>query len=280
MKAVIPAAGLGTRFLPYTKAQPKEMLPILDKPAIQYVVEEAVDSGIKDILIVTGRGKRAIEDHFDRSVELESHLRRMAKGKELDQMLAIGNMAEIMYVRQRAPLGLGHAISCAEQYVGHEPFAVLLGDDICLDSTPCIKQLMEVHQKKGSSVLAVQDVSPGRVGAYGIVTGRQMGGNIYKVDSIVEKPRPGTLKSTLATIGRYVFNPGIFKHLRSLKPGVGGEIQLTDAVRSMLAEEEVLALRFAGTRYDIGDKATWLRANVEMAASRPDFKDGLEGLLR
>ena len=279
MKAVIPAAGLGTRFLPYTKAQPKEMLPILDKPAIQYVVEEAVDSGIRDILIVTGRGKRAIEDHFDRSVELESYLRRESKGKELDQMLSIGNMANIMYVRQKEPLGLGHAVSCAEQYIGEEPFAVLLGDDICVDTVPCTKRIIQIMETRKASVLAVQEVPQNMVGAYGIVTGKPLGEGLYRIEDIVEKPKPGTLDSNLATIGRYALKPVLFSHLRATKTGYGGEIQLTDAIRALLKEEDILAFKFPGKRYDIGDKAMWLRANIEMAASRPEFREGLKGII-
>lgn len=280
MKAVIPAAGLGTRFLPYTKAQPKEMLPVLDKPAIQYVVEEAVESGCREILIVTGRGKRAIEDHFDRNVELEDYLRRQDKLKELEQMLRVGNLANIMYVRQKEPLGLGHAVSCAEQYVGKEPFAVLLGDDICIDRDPCTKQLIKVFEKRNATVLAVQEVPRSKVSSYGIVTGSKIGKNLYRVEDIVEKPSPDRVKSNLATIGRYVFVPGIFERLKTAKPGVGGEIQLTDAIRSLLKGEEVLAVHFKGRRYDIGDKLSWLSANIELAAERPELREALAAVLK
>jgi UTP--glucose-1-phosphate uridylyltransferase len=279
VKAVIPAAGLGTRFLPYTKAQPKEMLPVLDKPAIQYVVEEAVDSGLRDILIVTGRGKRAIEDHFDRSVELESYLRKFAKGRELEQTLSVGNLANIMYVRQKEPLGLGHAVMCAEPYVGEEPFSLLLGDDICFDAVPCTKQLIQVSEKRNAAVLAVQEIPKSKVSSYGVVIGKALGHDIYKIEDIVEKPKSGEVDSNLATIGRYVLMPKVFKILGSTKPGVGGEIQLTDAIRSLIRTEDVYALNFRGKRYDIGDKATWLRANVEMAMARPDYRGELKGLV-
>lgn len=279
MKAVIPAAGLGTRFLPYTKAQPKEMLPVLEKPAIQYVVEEAVDSGMRDILIVTGRGKRAIEDHFDRSIELEDYLRKFAKGKELEQTLKVGNLANIMYVRQKEPLGLGHAVLCAEPYVGDEAFSVLLGDDICFAAIPCARQLRQVFEKKNAAVLAVQEVRKEKVGAYGIVTGKSVGDGLYKVEDIVEKPKPGEVDSTLATIGRYILVSEVFETLKSVKPGVGGEIQLTDAIRALVKREDVYTLRFEGKRYDIGDKASWLRANIELAMARPEYRDELENLV-
>jgi len=280
VKAVIPAAGLGTRFLPYTKAQPKEMLPVLDKPAIQFVVEEAVESGCREILIVTGRGKRAIEDHFDRNVELEDYLRSKGKLKELEQMLKVGSLANIMYVRQKEPLGLGHAVSCAEQYVGKEPFAVLLGDDICIDGEPCTKQLVNVFQKHNAMVLAVQEVPRDKISSYGIVTGSKIGEDLYKVEDIIEKPSPDKVRSSLATIGRYVFTPGIFERLKTAKPGVGGEIQLTDAIRSLLKDEEVLAVRFKGRRYDVGDKLSWLRANIDLAAERPELREALEATIK
>lgn len=280
MKAVIPAAGLGTRFLPYTKAQPKEMLPVLDKPAIQFVVEEAVESGCREILIVTGRGKRTIEDHFDRNVELEDYLRSKGKLKELEQMLKVGSLANIMYVRQKEPLGLGHAVSCAEQYVGKEPFAVLLGDDICIDGEPCTKQLVNVFQKHNAMVLAVQEVPRDKISSYGIVTGSKIGEDLYKVEDIIEKPSPDKVRSSLATIGRYVFTPGIFERLKTAKPGVGGEIQLTDAIRSLLKDEEVLAVRFKGRRYDVGDKLSWLRANIDLAAERPELREALEATIK
>ena len=280
MKAVIPAAGLGTRFLPYTKAQPKEMLPVLDKPAIQYVVEEAVESGLRDILIVTGRGKRAIEDHFDKSVELEDYLRKHSKEKELDQMLSIGKLANTMYVRQQEPLGLGHAVSCAEPYVGDEPFAVLLGDDICIDTKPCTEQLIQVFKNKKETVLAVQEVPMAKISAYGVVSGDLIGENLYKVTDIVEKPLRKSISSNLATIGRYVFTPTIFNILKSVNPGVRGEIQLTDAIQILLKSEDVFAINFKGKRYDIGDKASWLRANIELAILEPSFKTQLKDILK
>lgn len=280
MKAVIPAAGLGTRFLPYTKAQPKEMLPVLDKPAIQYVVEEAVDSNIKDISIVIGRGKKAIENHFDRSVELESYLRKRGKHKELAHMRKVGELANIMYIKQKEPLGLGHAISCTEQYIGNEPFAVLLGDDICIDGLPCTKQLVEVFKRKRATVLAVQEVPTSKIRRYGIVTGTLIEDDLFKVDDIVEKPSPDEVKSNLATIGRYVFMPEIFTRLRSAKQDVGGEIQLTDSIRHLLKNEEVYAYLFRGRRYDIGDKISWLRANIEMAMEKEEYKDEFIELFR
>lgn len=280
MKAVIPAAGLGTRFLPYTKTQPKEMLPVVDKPAIQYVVEEAVASGLKDILMVTGRGKRAIEDHFDRNLELEDYLSRTSKTKALTQVREIGGMATIMYVRQKEPLGLGHAVLSVERYVGNEPFAVLLGDDILVDEVPCTKRLVDVFDRKKAPVLAVQEMPLSKVSAYGVVTGKPLGEGLYRVEDIVEKPSPDTVKSNLVSIGRYVFSPGIFEQLKSVKPGVGGEIQLTDAIRGLLKDEEVYALRFGGKRYDVGSRASWLRANIEIAMSKPELREEISELLK
>jgi len=280
LKAVIPAAGLGTRFLPYTKTQPKEMLPVVDKPAIQYVVEEAVASGLKDILMVTGRGKRAIEDHFDRNLELEDYLSRTSKTKALTQVREIGGMATIMYVRQKEPLGLGHAVLSVERYVGNEPFAVLLGDDILVDEVPCTKRLVDVFDRKKAPVLAVQEMPLSKVSAYGVVTGKPLGEGLYRVEDIVEKPSPDTVKSNLVSIGRYVFSPGIFEQLKSVKPGVGGEIQLTDAIRGLLKDEEVYALRFGGKRYDVGSRASWLRANIEIAMSKPELREEISELLK
>jgi len=279
LKAVIPAAGLGTRFLPYTKTQPKEMLPVVDKPAIQYVVEEAVASGMKDILLVTGRGKRAIEDHFNRNPELEEYLRKTSKTAALTQVRDIGGKATITYVRQKEPLGLGHAILSAERQVGGEPFAVLLGDDILIDDVPCTKRLVDIFSGKNASVLAVQEIPLSKVAAYGVITGKPLGNGLYAVEDIVEKPSLETAKSNLVSIGRYVFSPGIFKYLKSVKPGVGGEIQLTDAIREILKDEDVYALRFDGKRYDVGSKASWLRANIELAASRPDLREEIAELL-
>ena len=280
MKAVIPAAGLGTRFLPYTKTQPKEMLPVVDKPAIQYVVEEAVASGLKDILMVTGRGKRAIEDHFDRNLELEDYLSKTSKTKALTQVREIGGMATIMYVRQKEPLGLGHAVLSVEKYVGNEPFAVLLGDDILVDDVPCTKRLVDVFDRKKAPVLAVQEMPLSKVSAYGVVTGKSLGEGLYRVEDIVEKPSPDAAKSNLVSIGRYVFSPCIFEQLKSVKSGVGGEIQLTDAIRGLLKDEEVYALRFGGKRYDIGSRASLLRANIELAMSRPELRDEITELLK
>ena len=250
----------------------------MDKPAIQYVVEEAVESGMRDILIITGRGKRAIEDHFDRNVELEDYLRRFGKARDLEQMQKVGNLANIMYVRQREPLGLGHAVSCAERYVGGDSCAVLLGDDICIGEAPCTKQLASVFAARHASVIAVQKVPESKISSYGIISGKTVGEHLHRVEDIVEKPSPNEVHSNLATIGRYVFSPGIFKSLKSVKPGVGGEIQLTDAIRDLLLSEDVFAFEFGGRRYDIGDKASWLRANIELAMDRPEFMNELAGL--
>ncbi len=280
MKAVIPAAGLGTRFLPHTKAQPKEMLPVLDKPAIQYVVEEAVNSGIKDVLIVTGRGKRTIEDHFDRNIELESYLRKRGKNEELAQMQRVGDLAEIMYVRQKEPLGLGHAISCAEKYVGDEPFAVLLGDDICIDDEPCTKQLIDIFKKKNTTVIAIQEVPHNKVSSYGIVTVKSIEENLYELVDIEEKPSQLKAKSNLATIGRYVFTKDIFPILKTVKSGIGGEIQLTDAIKGLLKSNSVLALNYQGRRFDIGDLRSWLKANIELAMEKPEIKEELADTLK
>ena len=265
MKAVIPAAGLGTRFLPYTKSQPKEMLPIVDKPAIQYVVEEAARSGLKDILIVTGRTKRAIEDHFDRNLELEDYLSRRGRKAELRVVREVDELANIMFVRQKEPLGLGHAVLSAERYVAGEPFAVLLGDDVCIDGVPCIRQLMDVHAKTGQSVLAIQHVGRSRVGKYGVVGGRMVKADLMEIESIVEKPKPSEAPSEWATIGRYVLEPSILEHLRRVHPDRRGELQLTAAISSLLEEHTIYGRVYRGRRYDIGDRADWLRANIELA---------------
>ena len=278
MKAVIPAAGLGTRFLPYTRSQPKEMLPVVDKPAIQYVVEEAVASGIHEILIVTARGKRAIEDHFDRNLELDQQQPTaavMAAG-DIRQLL---DEARIYYVRQTERRGLGHAILITERFVSEESFSVLLGDDLTFDRVPCQKALIDVSARKGTSVVAVQHVPKEVMGRYGMVVGEEEEDGLYRVERIVEKPRPNQFASTLATLGRYVLTSGIFKHLRTATPDSKGEVQLTDAIASLLREEDVYAYLFKGRRYDVGDKVGWLRANLELALQRPDLAKDVERLV-
>lgn len=268
-KAVIPAAGLGTRFLPATKAQPKEMLPVVDKPAIQYVVEEAVRAGMDDILIITGRGKRSIEDHFDQSVELEVFLESKGKDDEVREMRAIGDLADIYYVRQKEPRGLGHAVSMAERHVGGEPFAVLLGDDIIMD--PLLDEMVAAYDREGRSILALMEVAREEISSYGAVLAEAVGPNMVKVTDIVEKPAPEHAPSNLAVIGRYVLTPEIFDALRTTQPGVGGEIQLTDAIRSLVDTQAVYGYVFEGTRFDIGKKIDYLRATVELAAEREDL---------
>lgn len=265
MKAVIPAAGLGTRFLPYTKSQPKEMLPIVDKPAIQYVVEEAARAGLKDILIVTGRTKRAIEDHFDRNLELEDYLTRRGQAAELRAVREIDELANILFIRQKEPLGLGHAVLSAERYVEDEPFAVLLGDDVCVDGDPCIRCLVDVHARLHRSVVAIQRVDQSRVGKYGIVGGKMIEPDLMEIDSIVEKPKPSEAPSEWATIGRYVLEPSILGCLRRVRPDVRGEVQLTAAISFLLEKGPIYGRVYRGRRYDIGDRADWLRANIELA---------------
>ena len=234
MKAVIPAAGLGTRFLPATKAQPKEMLPVFNKPTIQYVVEEAVNSGIDDIIIITGKGKRPIEDHFDKSWELESNLEKKGKLDYLHEVQEISNMADIFYVRQKKQNGLGDAISCAKKHIGDEPFAVLLGDTITYSDTPCTKQLIDVHEKYGGSVIAIEELPERKIERYGIVDGNEIENNIFKVNNLVEKPKLEDAPSNLGITGRYILTPDIFDKLESIEAGVGGEIQLTDAINAVL----------------------------------------------
>ncbi len=282
MKAVIPAAGLGTRFLPATKAQPKEMLPIVDKPAIQYVVEEAVQSGIEDILIITGRGKRAIEDHFDKSAELEGYLWSKDKMEELRTVQQISEMARIFYVRQKEPLGLGHAVLCAKEYINDDDFAVLLGDDIVVSDTPCTKQLVDVFKKRGRSVVAVEEIPSSEAHLYGIVSGREIDDDLLVIEEITEKPPRGQAKSNLASMGRYFFSPAIFEYLGKTRPDAKGEIQLTDAIELMAQEEEVLALRYKGRRFDIGSNLGWIVANIELGLQRenlgPNLKEYLKGI--
>ena len=270
-KAVIPAAGLGTRFLPATKSQPKEMVPVIDKPTIQYVVEEAVGAGITDILVITGRGKRAIEDHFDRNFELEFYLEEGKKHEELEQVQAISEMADIHYIRQRDPLGLGHAVSVARQHVGSEPFAVLLGDDIMVDDSKLLRSMLDVYERYGRSVVAVLEVAREDIKNYGCVTPEMMEENLVRVRSIVEKPKPEDAPSNLAVIGRYVFTPEIFDALDRITPGAGGELQLTDAISLLLQTQTVFGYSFETGRYDIGKKIDFLRATVELALDRPDL---------
>lgn len=273
-KAVIPAAGLGTRFLPATKACPKEMLPIVDKPTLQYIIEEAIASGITDILIVTGRSKRAIEDHFDRSPELEINL--LENGKD-DLLKIVRDISKInvFYVRQKEPKGLGHAILCAKRFVGNEPFAVLLGDDVVYnDEYPCLKQLMDVYDKTEASVLGCQLVPQEKVSSYGIVDGKPTENPaIYTVNDMVEKPAIDAAPSRMAVLGRYVISPEIFEILEQTKPGKGGEIQLTDALKVLAKQENMTALSFEGRRYDVGDKEGFLEATIEYALRRDDLKD-------
>ena len=278
-KAIIPAAGFGTRFLPATKAQPKEMLPIVDKPTIQYIVEEAVAAGIEDILIITGRSKRAIEDHFDRNLELEHFLE--SKGKaDLQQLVAEIGAVDIHYIRQKEQLGLGHAIYCARSFVGNEPFAVLLGDDIVYNGKPCIGQLMDIYSEVGGSVLGVQPVPREWTSRYGIVSPRSGEGKLYEVADLVEKPDPQEAPSELAILGRYIIEPEIFGILRETQPGAGGEIQLTDALRELARRKPMYAYHFEGKRYDVGDKLGYLEATVEFALKRADLSPAFREYLK
>ena len=270
-KAVVPAAGLGTRFLPATKATPKEMLPVVDKPAIQYVVEEAVLAGLTDVLVVTGRGKRAVEDHFDRNVELEVALAASGKDDLLDELRAIEQMAAVYSVRQQETRGLGHAVGTAETHVGGESFAVMLGDDIMVDDATLLKRMLEVHAETGGSVLALLEVPLEEISAYGSVTSEEVAPDVRRVRTIVEKPRPEEAPSNLAVIGRYVFTPGIFDAIRETPPGVGGEIQLTDAMAQLIGQQPFHGFTFDGARYDCGDKAGYIQANLALALARPDI---------
>ena len=272
-KAIIPAAGLGTRFLPATKAQPKEMLPIVDKPTLQYIIEEAVDSGIEEILIITGRNKKSIEDHFDKSVELELELEAKGKFDLLEEVRKISDMVNIHYIRQKEPKGLGHAIYCAKSFIGNEPFAVLLGDDIVYADKPCLKQMIEVYDKYKTSVLGVQEVPQEDVCKYGIVEVKHIDGRVYRVKGLVEKPNIEDAPSNIAILGRYIINSAIFEILEHTQPGKGGEIQLTDALRVLAQKEAMYAYNFEGRRYDVGDKQGYLEATVEFALRRPDLRD-------
>ncbi|WP_026485775.1 UTP--glucose-1-phosphate uridylyltransferase GalU [Caldanaerobius polysaccharolyticus] len=275
-KAIIPAAGLGTRFLPATKAQPKEMLPIVDKPTIQYIVEEAISSGVEDILIITGRNKRSIEDHFDKSVELELELKKKGQEELLNLIEDITNMVNIHYIRQKEAKGLGHAVYCARAFVGNEPFAVLLGDDVVDSKKPVLKQMIEQYEKYRCSIIGVQEVPYEDVSKYGIVDCQRVEKNLFKVKDLVEKPKKETAPSRMAILGRYIITPRIFDILENLKPGAGGEIQLTDALKELLRYESIYAYNFEGKRYDIGDKLGFLKATVEFALKRGDLKDQFE----
>ena len=271
-KAVIPAAGLGTRFLPATKAQPKEMLPIVDKPAIQFIIEEAIDSGIEEILVITGRNKRSIEDHFDRSIELELQLKSQGK-YDLMKMIEKISDIQVHFIRQKEAKGLGHAVLCAKQFVGNEPFAVLLGDDLVDAKVPCLSQLIDVYNDYGGSVLGVQRVPMDRVSSYGIVNPEDIKPNVWKAVDLIEKPSVEEAPSNLAVLGRYVLEPEIFEILEHTAPGRGGEIQLTDAIRELAQRKPVYAYNFFGRRYDIGDKEGFLEATVEQALKQPELRD-------
>ncbi|MGE0644193.1 MAG: UTP--glucose-1-phosphate uridylyltransferase GalU [Nitrospira sp.] len=283
-KAVIPAAGWGTRFLPATKASPKEMLPLVDKPLIQYAVEEAVASGIEDIIVITGRGKRAIEDHFDRSVELEETLKGTGKSQILHQIRQISNLANFCYVRQSEQLGLGHAVLCAQHLIGDEPFAVILGDEIIDAHVPALAQLTHVYKKRHGAVLGVQDVPKADVSRYGIVSPKHLAHGLHRVEGLVEKPSPTDAPSTLAVIGRYVLPPEIFPILRKTRPGKNGEIQLTDALKELARKSPMYALEIEGQRHDAGDKLGFLIATVEFALKNPalgaEFRDYLSTRMR
>ncbi len=279
-KAIIPAAGLGTRFLPATKAQPKEMLPIVDKPTLQYIIEEAVDSGIEEILIITGRNKQSIEDHFDKSIELELELEKKGKQDVLEMVRRISEMVNIHYIRQKEPKGLGHAIYCARSFIGDEPFAVLLGDDIVDAQTPCLAQMISVFNEYKTTVLGVQEVPEAEVNKYGIIEGKWIEDRVYKVKDLVEKPAVDEAPTNIAILGRYIISPQIFPILENTPPGKHGEIQLTDALRTLVKREAMYAYIFEGKRYDVGDKMGFLQATVEFALKREDLKEPFLDYLR
>jgi UTP--glucose-1-phosphate uridylyltransferase len=274
-KAIIPAAGLGTRFLPATKAMPKEMLPIVDKPTIQYIVEEAIESGIEDIIIVTGKGKRAIEDHFDNSFELEQNLLEKRKFELLNEVQKSSNMIDIHYIRQKEPRGLGHAIWCARKFIGDEPFAVLLVDDIVRAKKPCLKQMMEQYENHDSSIIGVQHVLDNEVSRYGIVDGFEIADRLFSINHLVEKPKVEEAPSNLAIMGRYILTPRIFEILHNQAPGAGGEIQLTDAIAELNRYESVYAYEFEGKRYDVVEKMGFIQTTIEYALLRDDLRYGL-----
>ncbi|QSN60423.1 MULTISPECIES: UTP--glucose-1-phosphate uridylyltransferase GalU [unclassified Caballeronia] len=280
-KAVFPVAGLGTRFLPATKASPKEMLPVVDKPLIQYAVEEAMAAGITEMIFVTGRSKRAIEDHFDKSYEIEAELEARGKEKLLELVRSIKpSHVDCFYVRQAEALGLGHAVLCAEKLVGDNPFAVILADDLLYGRPPVMSQMIEVFDHYHSSVIGVEEIPPQDTKSYGIIDGKEWEDNIVKLSGIVEKPEPAVAPSNLGVVGRYVLKPRIFDHIRALKPGAGGELQLTDAIQSLLSDEQVLAYKYHGTRFDCGSKLGYLKATVEFALRHPEVAKDFEEYLR
>jgi UTP--glucose-1-phosphate uridylyltransferase len=270
-KAVFPAAGLGTRFLPATKASPKEMLPLVDKPLIQYVVEEAVASGIEEVVVITGRGKRAIEDHFDVAFELEEDLKAKGKHKLLSEVQRIADLVTFCYIRQKKALGLGHAVLTAKRVIGEEPFAVLLGDDIIDSEVPALKQMMAVYKRYPATILAIQKVPKAQTRNYGIIDGKKLEDGVYLVKDLVEKPLPDEAPSNLAIIGRYILAPEIFTALEQTEPGKGGEIQLTDGLRLLMAKQPIYAYEFEGTRHDAGDKLGFLKATVEFGLKNEEF---------
>lgn len=281
-KAVFPVAGLGTRFLPATKASPKEMMPLVDKPLIQYVVEEAIDAGIEEVIMITGRGKNAIEDHFDISFELEHALKGKNNNKMLEEVQRISNLVDFWYIRQKEPLGLGHAILRTKDLIGNEPFAVLLGDDIIHSDVPTIKQLMNIHEKYNASVIAVEKVDKKDISGYGVIEPKKLDERVYQIMDMVEKPSPQDAPSDLAIIGRYILTPEIFTALEKTVPDKSGEIQLTYGLRHLLKQQVVYAYQFEGKRYDAGNKLGFLKATVEFALRRPDlgdkFREYLKGL--
>lgn len=279
-KAVIPAAGLGTRFLPATKAIPKEMVPIVDKPTLQYIIEEVAASGIEDLLIITSRTKKAIEDHFDKSYELETELEKSGKTELLEELQKISKLVNVHYVRQSEARGLGHAIYCAKSFVGNEPFAVLLGDDVVAADKPCLAQMVEQFEQYQASILGVQTVLHSEVSKYGIVSGEKVADRIWRVNDMVEKPPVDEAPTDLAVLGRYIITPEIFHHLENTRPGAGGEIQLTDALCSLAKEQEMYAYDFIGRRYDVGNKMGYLEATVEYALKRDDLKDAFLAYLK
>lgn len=279
-KAVIPAAGLGTRFLPATKAQPKEMLPIVDKPTLQYIIEEAVASGIEEILIITGRNKKSIEDHFDKSVELELELEQKGKKELLEVVQGISNMINIHYIRQKEPRGLGDAIYCARHFIGDEPFAVMLGDDIVDNEVPCLKQLIDAYEEYRTTILGVQKVDPQNTDKYGVIAAKHIEDRVYKVKDLVEKPEPGKAPSNIAILGRYIITPEIFEILEDLPTGKGGEVQLTDALKELSKKEAMYAYNFEGRRYDVGDKLGFLEATVDFALKKEELRDDFIAYLK
>lgn len=278
-KAVIPAAGLGTRFLPATKAQPKEMLPIVDKPTIQYIIEEAAAAGVEDIIIVTGRNKRSIEDHFDRSIELELELEKDNKAEILEMVKSISEIANIHFIRQKKPLGLGHAVLTASHFIGDEPFAVLLGDDVVISKKPVLQQMVEIFSEYKTSIIGVQEVSSEVVNKYGIVDCKHIDDSVYKVKDLVEKPDKESAPSNIAILGRYILTPSIFSYLETQEKGTGGEIQLTDSLKRLAHEEAMYAYVFKGHRYDVGTKLGFLQANIEFALRDPTVADTLKNYL-